>query len=88
MSSPTPRSNMPIDMKDQVMKYTGNSKTTAQFLRQIKTSFASSGIELTPSKFFDVINLRVSGEALEILEQNRRLTQCLDDSDIATEDDV
>ncbi|KAI0998847.1 hypothetical protein K3495_g9351 [Podosphaera aphanis] len=63
MSSPTPKSNMPIDMKDQVMKYTGNSKTTAQFLRQIKTSFASSGIELTPSKFFDVNNLRVSDDS-------------------------
>ncbi|KAI6251046.1 hypothetical protein HI914_00108 [Erysiphe necator] len=57
------------------MRYTGNSKTTAQFLRQIKTCFANSGINLTPQKFFDFINLRVSGEALEVIEQNRRLTE-------------
>ncbi|KHJ32946.1 hypothetical protein EV44_g3511 [Erysiphe necator] len=47
------------------------------------------------TKFFDIINLRVSGEALEVIEQNRRdispvtrLTEFLDDSNIATEDDV
>lgn len=88
MSIPASMVNMPIYMKDQVMRYTGNSKTTTQFLRQIRASFANTDIELEPKMFFDVISLLVSGEALEVLEQNRRLTQCLDDSDIATGDDM
>lgn len=88
MSSSQSHRNMPADIKDHVSRYCGSTKFTAQFFRQIKTSFEDAEIELTPRRFFNVINMRVSGEALEVLEQNRRIVKCLDDSSTATEDDM
>lgn len=43
---------------------------------------------MTPRRFFNVIILRVGGDALEVLEQNRRLVECLNDTSVATSDDV
>ncbi|RKF66005.1 hypothetical protein OnM2_000005 [Erysiphe neolycopersici] len=39
-------------------------------------------------RFFNVIILRVGGDALEVLEQNRRLVECLNDTSAATTDDM
>ncbi|KAI0997222.1 hypothetical protein K3495_g10964 [Podosphaera aphanis] len=79
---------MPLDLKDFVVRYTGNSKGTATLFRQINTCFECAGIELTPRGFFNSIIMRVGGEALEVLEQNRRLVECLNDTGTATDDDV
>ncbi|RKF71522.1 hypothetical protein GcM3_100023 [Golovinomyces cichoracearum] len=38
--------------------------------------------------FFNVIIMRVGGDALEVLEQNRRMVACMNDSSCATDDDV
>ncbi|RKF59571.1 hypothetical protein OnM2_059081 [Erysiphe neolycopersici] len=88
MASSNPSRKMPADLKDLVPRYMGNSKLTAQFFRQIRTAFEDADIKLTPKCFFNVIIMRVGGDALEVLEQNRRMVQCMDDSSCATDDDV
>ncbi|RKF62847.1 hypothetical protein OnM2_030077 [Erysiphe neolycopersici] len=79
---------IPSDLKDSVIRYTGNNKSTTTLFRQINTCFECAGIELTPRRFFNVIILRVGGDALEVLEQNRRLVECLNDTSVATSDDM
>ena len=88
MANSNPVRKMPVDLKDLVPRYMGNSKLTAQFFRQIRTAFEDADIELTPKCFFNVIIMRVGGDALEVLEQNRRMVQCMDDSSCAKDDDV
>ncbi|POS81907.1 hypothetical protein EPUL_006035, partial [Erysiphe pulchra] len=66
----------------------GNNESTTTLFRQINTCFECAGIELTPRRFFNIIILRVGGDALEILGQNRRLVECLNDTSVATSDDM
>ncbi|RKF83800.1 hypothetical protein GcM3_008055 [Golovinomyces cichoracearum] len=88
MANSNPTRKMPADLKDLVPRYMGNSKLTAQFFRQIRTAFEDADIELKSKCFFNVIIMRVGGDALEVLEQNRRIVACTDDSSCATDDDV
>ncbi|POS82558.1 hypothetical protein EPUL_005669, partial [Erysiphe pulchra] len=79
---------IPSDLKDSVIRFTGNNKSSTTIFRQINTCFECAGIEFTPRRFFNVIILRVGGDALEVLEQNWRLVECLNDISVVTSDDM
>ncbi|RKF83798.1 hypothetical protein GcM3_008058 [Golovinomyces cichoracearum] len=68
MANSNPKRKMPVDLKDLVPRYMGNTKLTAKFFRQIRTAFEDVDIELTPKLFFNIIIMCVGGDALEVLD--------------------
>lgn len=79
---------VPSGLKDSVIRYMGKKKCTTTLLRQINACFECAGIELIPRSYIYVIILRVSGDALQVLEQNRHLVECLNDTSDAASVDV